>query len=125
MLSGEAGSILEQDPDTTVGIDVALFSIDVLRRQTDETRMVLGVPVLAVEILSPNDGHEEIREKIVEYLRTGVQMIWEVDPDFRTVRVYRQNHEPVMFNRKQTLTGDDVLPGFEVAVADFFPDWSA
>ena len=125
VLSGEAGSILEQDPDTTVGIDVALFSLDVLRRQNDETRMVLGVPILAVEILSPNDKHEEIREKIVEYLRTGVSLLWEVDPDFQTVRVYRQDHEPVMFNRKQTLSAADVLPGFEVAVADLFPNWSS
>lgn len=125
VLSGEAGSILQQGPDTTVGIDVALFSLDVLRRQTDETRMVLGVPILAVEILSPNDKHEEMREKIVEYLRTGVKLVWEVDPDFRTVRVYRQDREPVMVNRTQTLTGDDVLPGFEVAVADLFPNWPA
>ncbi|MDA1053453.1 MAG: Uma2 family endonuclease [Planctomycetota bacterium] len=125
VLSGEAGSILQQDPDTTVGIDVALFSLDVLRRQTDETRMVLGVPILAVEILSPNDKHEEIREKIVEYLRTGVRLVWEVDPDFQTVRVYRQDHEPVMFNRQQTLSAADVLPGFEVAVADLFPNWPA
>jgi Uma2 family endonuclease len=124
VLSGEAGSILQQDPDTTVGIDVALFSLEVLRRQTDETRMVLGVPILAVEILSPHDKHEEIGEKIVEYLRTGVKLVWEVDPDFQTVRVYRPDHEPVMFNRKQKLTAADVLPGFEVTVADLFPNWS-
>ncbi|MEO8495695.1 MAG: Uma2 family endonuclease [Planctomycetota bacterium] len=125
VLSGEAGSILQQDPDTTVGIDVALFSLDVLRRQTDETRLVVGVPILAVEILSPNDKHEEIREKIVEYLRTGVRLVWEVDPDFQTVRIYRRDQEPVMFNRKQLLSASDVLPGFEVAVADLFPNWSA
>jgi Uma2 family endonuclease len=124
VLSGEAGSVLARDPDTTVGIDVALFSLDVLRQQADETRLVVGVPILAVEILSPHDKHEEIHEKIVEYLRTGVKLIWEVDPDFQTVRVYRQDQEPVMFNRNQTLTGDDVLPGFEVAVLDLFPAWS-
>lgn len=124
VLSGEAGSILAQNPDTTVGIDVALFSLDVLRQQTDQTRLVLGVPILAVEILSPNDKHEEIREKIVEYLRTGVALVWEVDPDFQTIRVHRKDHEPVMFNRNQTLTGEEILPGFEVPAADLFPDWT-
>jgi hypothetical protein len=29
-----------------------------------------------------------------------------------------------MFNRKQKLTAADVLPGFEVTVADLFPNWS-
>jgi len=86
--------------------------------------MVLGVPVLAVEILSPSDSHEAIHEKVMEYLRTGVMMIWEIDPDFQTVRVHRPNHEPVMFSRSQKLSGDDVLPGFEVAVADLFPKWA-
>lgn len=125
VLSGEAGSILARDPDTTVGIDVAVFSLDVLRRQTDETRLVVGVPILAVEILSPNDRHEEIHEKIVEYLRVGVKLIWEVDPDFQTVRVYRPGSEPEMFNRAQLLSGGGILPGFEVPVVDLFPNWSA
>lgn len=60
----------------------------------------------------------------LEYLRTGVRLVWEVDPDFQTVRVHQPDQEPVMFNRKQTITGDDVLPGFEVSVADLFPQWS-
>lgn len=124
VLSGEAGTILAQDPDSTVGIDVALFTLDVLQQETDQTRMVLGVPVLAVEILSPSDSHEAIHEKVMEYLRTGVKMIWEIDPDFQTVRVHRPNHEPVMYSRSQKLSGDDVLPGFEVAVADLFPKWA-
>jgi Uma2 family endonuclease len=124
VLSGEAGTILAQDPDTTVGIDVAVFSLDVLRQQTVQTRLVVGVPILAVEILSPNDKHEEIREKILEYLRAGVKRVWEVDPDFQTIRVYCQDQEPIMFNRNETLTDDEVLPGFEVAVADLFPSWS-
>jgi Uma2 family endonuclease len=124
ILSGEVGIILAEDPDTTVGIDVALFSLEVLQQQTDQTRLVRGVPILAVEILSPNDKHDEIREKIMEYRRTGVKLIWEVDPDFQTIRVHRQAQEPVMFNRSQTLTGDEALPGFEVAVADLFPNWS-
>ena len=123
VLSGEVGSVLARDPDTTVGIDVALFSLNDLRGQTDPSRLVVGVPILAVEILSPNDKHEETREKIVEYLRAGVGLVWEVDPDFQTVRVFRRGHEPVMFNRNQTLSGDDVLPEFNVPVANLFPKW--
>ncbi len=103
-----------------MGIDVALFSLEVLRQQTDQTRLVLGVPILAVEILSPGDKHEETHEKIVEYLRTHVKLVWEVDPDFRTVRVYRPDQEPVMFNRRQTLTADDILPP-----RNFYNEWTS
>ncbi|MCR9294655.1 MAG: Uma2 family endonuclease [bacterium] len=123
VLSGEAGAILAQQPDTTVGIDVAVFSLDTLRGQTDESRYVVGIPLLAVEILSPTDKHEEIHEKIKEYQRVGVPLIWEVDPDFRTVRVHQLEREPVMFNRQHQLTAEPILSGFETSVSAFFPDW--
>ncbi len=123
ILSGEAGAVLAQNPDTTVGIDVAVFSMQVLKNQSRTSSMVVGVPLLAVEILSPSDKHEETHEKIVEYLRIGVPLVWEIDPDFQTVRVYRPDAEPCMFNRAQQLTAEKVLPGFEVAVAELFPSW--
>jgi Uma2 family endonuclease len=123
VLSGEAGAILAQQPDTTVGIDIAVFSLETLRGQTDESRYVVGIPLLAVEILSPTDKHEEIHEKIMEYQRVGVPLTWEVDPDFRTVRVHQLGQEPVMFNRQQSLRAEPVLPGFETPVSAFFPEW--
>ena len=63
VLSGEVGTILAEQPDTTVGIDVAVFSLDILQNQSDETSIVRGVPILAVEILSPSDMHEDVHEK--------------------------------------------------------------
>ncbi len=35
VLSGEAGAILAQQPDTTVGIDVAVFSLETLLQVSD------------------------------------------------------------------------------------------
>jgi Uma2 family endonuclease len=123
VLSGEVGTILASDPDTTVGIDVAVFPIRLLENQQAKTSLVQGVPLLAVEILSPSDKHEDVHQKIDEYLRCGVSLVWEVDPDFKTVRVHRPNHEPVMFNREQELPGFDALPDFKVSVAELFPSW--
>ncbi len=124
VLSGEAGAILAQNPDTTVGIDVAVFAREVLERQSGESSLVVGLPLLAVEILSPHDKHEDIHEKILEYLRVGVPLVWEVDPDFKTVRVFRPQHDPIMFNRSQHIDGGDVLLEFNVSVAKFFPSWN-
>lgn len=123
VLSGEAGAILAQSPDTTVGIDVALFDSAVLANQSDHSALVVGVPLLAVEILSPTDKHEEVHEKIDEYLRVGTRLVWEVDPDFQTIRVFQPGHEPIMVNRNQRIDGSDVLPGFDVPVGTLFPNW--
>jgi Uma2 family endonuclease len=118
--TGEVGCFLRRDPDTTVGIDVAVFAAEVVNRQTDETTMIEGVPLLAVEVLSPSDKHEEVREKVLEYLDTGVPLVWLVDPYFQTVQVHRPKALPEMFNREQTVSGGDVLPGLEIAVAEIF-----
>ena len=118
--AGEVGCILRRDPDTTVGIDVAYFSAEVMARQTDGTTLVEGAPQLAVEVLSPSDKTEEIRDKVLEYLAAGVELVWVVDPYFHTVTVHRPSAPPEMFNNEETLTGGATLPGLEIAVAELF-----
>ena len=118
--SGEVGCILRRDPDTTVGIDVAYFSPEVMARQTEDTTLVEGVPKLAVEVLSPSDRTEEIRDKVREYLAAGVELVWVVDPYFHTVTVHRPADPPQMFNNEETLNGGATLPGLKIAVAELF-----
>src|SRR5262249_19563377 len=55
ILVGEAGVRLRRDPDSTVGVDAAYFTADVLRETPSELPWVDGPPVLAVEVLSPSD----------------------------------------------------------------------
>jgi len=120
VLSGEAGFRLTQDPDTTVGIDIAYVSPDVLARQTAETALVGGVPLLAVEILSPSDTVEEINEKIDAYLSVGVRMVWIVDPYRHTITIYSPQKPARLVAEGEELSGETVLPGFRVALADLF-----
>jgi Uma2 family endonuclease len=120
ILGGEAGVRLRRTPDSTVGVDVVYVSAEVLARQTDDTTLIDGVPVLAVEILSPSDTQEEIDEKIDSYLAAGVALVWVIDPHDRTVTVYRPDARPKLFNEDQELTGDPHLPGFRTPVARLF-----
>ncbi len=77
-------------------------------------------PVLAVKILSPSDTHEGVVEKINLYLECGVSVVWIIDPDFQTLMVYRPRQAPTMLSVQETLDGFPELPGFKVAVRDFF-----
>jgi Uma2 family endonuclease len=120
ILSGEAGCILRRDPDTTVGIDVAYLSPEMAARQSAETTLLNGPPLLAVEILSPSDKQEEIDEKVEEYLAAGVAIVWVINPRFRTVTVFRTDAEPELFNVRQVLSAEPHLPGFQVPVAEIF-----
>ncbi len=120
VVGGEAGFIIRRNPDSTVGIDVAYVSAETVLVQTDGTTLFDGPPVLAVEILSPSNTHEEVRDKVQDYLSAGVDLVWMIDTDFRTVTVYRPDAEPQLFNRTQTLSADPILPGFSCPVADLF-----
>lgn len=120
VLGGEAGVRLRRDPDTTVGIDVIYVSAEVAAYQPADTTVIDGVPVLAVEILSPSNTVEEIDEKIDSYRAAGVPLVWIVDPHDRTVTIYRPNQEPETVNIRQELSGEPHLPGFRVPVADLF-----
>jgi Uma2 family endonuclease len=119
LASNDAGVILQRDPDTVRGPDVALYegarSFDELPRKYGEVP-----PRLAVEVLSPNDRADQITHKITDYLRNGVELVWLIDPKARTVIVYRRDDGPRVYTENEELTGEDVLPGFRCRVADFF-----
>jgi Uma2 family endonuclease len=120
VLAGEVRFRLRRNPDTTVGIDLAYVSPELAANTPDDARFVDGAPVQAVEILSPSNTQKRMLAKVKEYLSAGVQLVWAVEPEFRTVTVYRPHAEPELFNVKQHLEGGPQLPGLRIAVADIF-----
>lgn len=78
------------------------------------------VPDLAIETLSRGNTLREIELKRDEYLDSGVQLIWYIDPHARTATVYTSDGSEQQFSEHGTLTGGTVLPGFELALQPFF-----
>lgn len=111
---------IRTDPETNVGIDVALASPAQAAAITKKSNFIEGPPVFAAEILSPYDKQKETDETIEEYLLCGVRLVWIVNPFHDTVTVYRPGAEPVLYNRTQTIEGDPELPGFRCRVAEIF-----
>jgi Uma2 family endonuclease len=120
VLDGEAYFRIRKNPDTNVGIDVALASPEQVAATGRKASFIEGPPVLAVEVLSPYDKQKDIDEAIGEYEECGVKVTWIVDPIDETVTVYRPNKKPVLFNADQELSGDPELPGFRCRVAEIF-----
>ena len=79
-----------------------------------------GAPDLAVEVRSPSQSAREMDTKAEGYLAAGTRLVWIVDPDRRTVTVYRPDRSPEELALEGYLDGYDVLPGFRVAVAAIF-----
>jgi Uma2 family endonuclease len=120
VFAGDGFFRLRRNPDSNVGIDVALATAQQIAASPENARFVEGAPLLAVEILSPSDMIEDIQEKKDEYLKNGTEVVWIVDPFQQTVTLFRPEAEPVLFSRSQTLSGEPELPGFTVSVADLF-----
>jgi Uma2 family endonuclease len=77
-------------------------------------------PDLAIEVLSPDNTLPKVRRKARAYLASGARLVWAVDPRRQTVTVYRPGAEPQMLRGEDLLSGEEVLPGFAVRVADLF-----
>ncbi len=78
------------------------------------------VPDLVVEILSKSNTRKEMERKLDEYFEAGVRLVWYVDPEPSTVCVYTARHDFQTLTAEDHLDGGDVLPGFSLAIADWF-----
>ena len=117
MVGVESGFYLERDPDTVRGPDVWFISRHRLDPDADVEGFSDIVPDLAVEVVSPGDTYAEVTDKVDEYLRAGVRMVWVVDPRFHKVTLYPGGQ---ILSEPDTLTGGEVLPGFSVPVSRLF-----
>src|SRR4051812_20680274 len=118
--AAETGFIVERDPDTVRGADVAFVRTERLAAITKPEKHVPFAPDLAVEVISPNDRDDEVEEKVQTWLKAGTLMVWTVDPERRTVTIHRPGTDPVTLAEDETILGGNVVPGFECRVGDFF-----
>jgi Uma2 family endonuclease len=82
---------------------------------------VMIPPDLAVEVVSPNDYVYELENKVEEYIRAGVKLVWIVNPVTCIVEVLRADGSMSRLRAGDELSGEDVLPGFLCRVDDLFP----
>ena len=81
-------------------------------------------PDFVIELVSPSDlknqRYEDLQEKMKEYLNNGVTLGWLIEPSAKTVEIYRPQQQVKILNNPQTLSGEDVLPGFTLDLTEIF-----
>ena len=80
----------------------------------------VGPPDLAVEVLSPEDRPSGVKAKVRDWLDAGCRLVWLVDPRRQTVEVYQNSGEAKVLRGSDTLSGEPLLPGFSLVVAEIF-----
>lgn len=118
--AAETGFKLASDPDTVRAPDVAFVSRERVERAGRVVGFWPGAPDVAVEVVSPGDTHAQVVEKALAWLEAGCRMVLAVDPERRTVTVYRSLEEIRMLTQDDVIDGADVVPGWKLPVADIF-----
>lgn len=120
--SGDTGFVLERNDygrDTVRGLDIAFVSKAKDLGPPDFTWYEIG-PDLAVEVISPSNKADDIHLKVMQLMDAGARLVWLVYPESRTVVTHTADGAKTL-REDDTLSGGDVLPGFELRVGDIFP----
>jgi Uma2 family endonuclease len=119
VMTGEVGIYTRRNPDRVRGADVVFLSRE--RWPDPPPRGFLEVaPDLAVEIISPNDRWQDVRQKLAEYFAIGVRWVWIVEPDNQAVLVFHSITNMQQYGMDDTLVGEGSLEGFTLSVASLF-----
>jgi len=75
-------------------------------------------PDFIIELRSASDV-ATLRQKIQEYLDAGVQLAWLINPQQQQVEVYRQQQQIKLINLPTQLSGEEILPGFNLSLEQY------
>ncbi|MCX7049025.1 MAG: Uma2 family endonuclease [Candidatus Sumerlaeota bacterium] len=114
----DCGFVLFQKPDTVRAPDIAFIRAD--RWAEAQSKKFSDVPPdLAVEIVSPWDTHTSLVSKARMFLKAGVEEVWIVDSDTKTVEILRAPHEIRLLGEEEIIE-TPLLPGLKLPVREIF-----
>jgi Uma2 family endonuclease len=120
VLAAETGFRIEQNPDTVQAPDVAFIRRERIEKKGKIQGYWPGAPDLAVEVISPSDTVSRIEGKVSEWLTAGSKQVWVVSSKLRTITIYSSLTDITTLTEKDRLSGGEIVPGFELAVAEIF-----
>ena len=77
-------------------------------------------PDFVIELKSRWQTLKAQQSKMEEYLDNGTKLGWFIDPRNRRVYIYRQGEEVEVLTDAATVSGDPILPGFVLQLADLW-----
>jgi Uma2 family endonuclease len=94
--------------------DVAWITLDKWEALTPEERrgFLPLCPDFVIELMSRSDSWVQTQAKMLEYMESGCRLGWLLDPKGKRAAIYRIGKPPELLNAPESLSGEDVLPGF-------------
>ena len=79
-------------------------------------------PDFALELRSPTDRLQAVKDKMQEYIENGLKLGWLIDPEVKEVYVYTPDGQVELLENPSLLSGEPVLPRFVLNLEDI---WTA
>jgi Uma2 family endonuclease len=122
VFGADGGFRLPGGKETVVAPDVSFLRVERIPANHDFQSFFLGAPDLAVEVGSLSNTPGDVADKVRRYLAAGSRLVWVVWPLSQTVVVHRPGQEPETLRVGDILDGENVLPGFRLAVRSIFKE---
>ena len=79
-------------------------------------------PDFVLELVSDSNNLNAVKAKMDKWLDNGVRLAWLVSPDEKLTYIYRPDQPVETRTFTETLSGEDVLIGFETVLADILEE---
>lgn len=106
-------------PETVRIPDVSFLPSDKMR-ELDLDKRIQVAPTLAIEVVSPNDLAEDLKQKVEQYLAGGTKAVWVFYPKSREVEIFRDAGVRLRRREREKLEAPDLLPGFSLELDSVF-----
>lgn len=116
----ESGFVLQRNPDTVRAPDVYYVRAERIPATGVPKGFWTIAPDVAVEVVSPSETADEVRDKVRDYLQAGTPLVWVVYARTQEVIVHTPDGVARTYGSDDVLEGIDVLPGFACTVAELF-----
>ncbi|HQU43461.1 MAG TPA: Uma2 family endonuclease [Pirellulales bacterium] len=120
VITNDSGVVTERGPDTVRGPDVSFYSYSRVPKGVSPAGYPNAVPEVAVEVRSPTDRWPKVLAKVSEYLDAGVDLVYVVDAQSRTVFAYTADQPGTPLGLGAEMTFPPPLDGLRIAVRDVF-----
>ena len=120
---GEVGvgvdCLLGEAPDTIRVPDVGVL-LQPFDTENAFLGRVRGAPDIVIEVLSPSNSPQEMRDKTSDYFNAGALRVWIVDPEARTIVIQKADGTTTRFSGTDRLEDPEILPGFALEMRKVF-----
>ena len=82
--------------------------------QKEKQKFIPLCPNFVIELRSPTDKLADVQNKMQEYLDNGTELGWLINPQDQQVEIYRQNQGIEVLDQPDFLSGEEVLPNFQL-----------